>query len=261
MRRTVHAEWTKLRTVPSTGWLLAGTVVATVGTAAVIAAGVHLPPCRAGTPCPADTTRLSLAGVRAGQVAVAVLAVLAVTGEYATGLVHVTLAATPRRYRALAAKVVAVAAAAAATGTVAVVGSVLVAARIFAARGYSPSGGYPLALTDPATARASLGTVCYLGLIAVLSAGVAVVVRDGAAALIAVLALLFAFPMATALVSDPAWQRRLHQWSPMDAGLAIQATRDTAHLPVAPWTGLGVALAWAAGATILGAVIFRHRDA
>ncbi len=27
--RALHAEWTKLRTVPSTGWLLLGTVLAT----------------------------------------------------------------------------------------------------------------------------------------------------------------------------------------------------------------------------------------
>jgi len=261
VRRALRAEWTKLCTVPSTVWLLAATVVATVGIAATVAAGVHLPACAPGTPCPADTARLSLWGVRAGQVTVAVLAVLAVSGEYATGMVHLTLAATPRRFRALGGKLVAVTVAVTAASAVAVAGSVVVAVRIFAARGYTPSRGYPLDLTDPATLRAGLGSVFYLGLIALLGAGIAVVVRDGAAALGAVLALLFAFPMATALVSDATWQRRLHQWSPMDAGLAIQATTDLTRLPLAPWTGLGVLAAWAGGAVILGGLAFRHRDA
>lgn len=262
MTRALHAEWTKLRTVPSTGWLLLGTVLATTTVAAAVAAGVHLPPCRPGLPCTADTTSLALYGVRVGQVTVVVLAALAVTGEYATGLVRVTLAATPRRYRALGAKAVVAVAAAMAASVVAVACSIAVAARIFATRGYTESGGYPqLRLTDPATLRASVGTVIYFGLIALLSAGVATVVRDSAAALTAVFTLLFAFPILAATVNSATWQRRLHQWSPMDAGLSIQATTDLTHLPLKPWTGLAVLATWAAGAAILGAVLFRHRDA
>jgi len=65
--------------------------------------------------------------------------------------------------------------------------------QIFAARGYTEAAGYPpLRLTDPAALRASVGTVIYFGLVALLSAGVATVVRDSAAALIAVFTLLFA---------------------------------------------------------------------
>jgi ABC-2 type transport system permease protein len=112
---------------------------------------------------------LALYGTRAGQVTVAVLAVLAVTGEYATGLIRVTLAATPRRYRALGAKAAVAVAAAMAAGAVAVAGSLAIAAQIFSARGYTESAGYPLAhLTDPASLRAGAGTVIYFGLIALL---------------------------------------------------------------------------------------------
>jgi ABC-2 type transport system permease protein len=261
MRRALQAEWTKLRTVPSTGWLLLGTIAATAGTGAATAGAIHLPACRPGSPCQADTTRLALYGTRAGQVTVAVLAVLAVTSEYATGLVHLTLAATPRRYQAFAAKAAATVIAATAAGIAAAAAAVAVGAWIFAARGYTASRGYGLSLTDPATLRAAVGTVFYFGLIALLAAGTAAAIRGGAAALSAVLALLYAFPLAAALVTDATWQRRLHQWSPADAGLNIQATTGLADLPLRPWTGLAVLAAWATAAAILGALIFRNRDA
>ncbi len=262
MNRAVRAEWTKLRSVPSTRWLLLATVLATTIVAAAIADGAHLPPCQPGLPCTADTPRLSLYGARVGQVAVVVLAVLAVTGEYTAGLVRLTLAVTPRRYVALGAKVAVSVAASAAAGTLAVACSLAAAGRIFAARGYTEASGYPpLRLTDPGTLRASAGTVVYLGLIALLSAGVATVVRDSATALIAVFTVLYAFPILAFTVNDATWQRRLHQWSPMDAGLSIQATTDLAHQPLRPWTGLAVVAAWTAGAATLGALLFRYRDA
>jgi len=261
VRRALHAEWTKLRTVPSTGWLLLGTIAATAGIGAAIAGSIHLPTCRPGLPCQADTTRLALYGARGGQLTVAVLAVLAVTGEYATGLVHLTLAATPRRYQAFGAKAAATVIAATTAGIGAVTAAVAVDTWIFAARGYTASRGYGLSLNDPATLRASVGTVIYFGLVALLAVGIAAAVRGGAAALSAVLALLFAFPLAAALVTDTTWQRRLHQWSPADAGLNIQATTGLAHLPLTPWTGLAVLAAWAAAAAMLGALVFRYRDA
>ena len=56
----------------------------------------------------ADPAKISLTGIYLGQVIVALLAVLAVGGEYGTGMIRVTLAATPRRLTVLAAKTVVV---------------------------------------------------------------------------------------------------------------------------------------------------------
>jgi ABC-2 type transport system permease protein len=44
-----------------------------------------------------DRARLTLTGVQVSQLAVVVLAVLTAGGEYATGTIHVTLTAVPRR--------------------------------------------------------------------------------------------------------------------------------------------------------------------
>jgi hypothetical protein len=62
------------------------------------------------------------------------------------------------------------------------------------------------------------------------------------------------------MLSDPHWQQHLRRWAPMPAGLSIQATRNLARLPIAPWPGLGVLAAYAAGAVVAGALVLRVRD-
>jgi len=47
----------------------------------------------------------------------------------------------------------------------------------------------------------------------------------------------------------------------MTAGLAIQATTNLRHLPIAPWAGLGVLAAWAAAALVTGGLLLNVRDA
>ncbi len=94
MRHPLHAEWTKLRTLPGTMWLLAA---AAVLTAAVSAAADAATRCPRGLSCPVDPAKLSLTGVQFGQAVVAIVAVLAVSGEYSTGMIRTSLTAVPRR--------------------------------------------------------------------------------------------------------------------------------------------------------------------
>src|SRR5262249_11780770 len=63
VRPALHAEWTKLRTAPGTGWLLLAAVASTVTASALATATVG---CPAGG-CTVDTTRAALAGVQVGQ--------------------------------------------------------------------------------------------------------------------------------------------------------------------------------------------------
>jgi hypothetical protein len=92
MTEALHAEWIKLRTFTSTGWLVAGTVTLTV---AVSVRGRRRHPRVGGVWRRAGPTKLALVGIDLGQVVIAVLAVLMISGEYATGMIHVTLAFMP----------------------------------------------------------------------------------------------------------------------------------------------------------------------
>jgi len=257
MRHTLHAEWTKLRTAPGTAMLLAASIVLTAGASALAAAIVACP----GS-CTADTTRLSLTGVMLGQATVATLAVLAMSSEYSTGMIRVTLAAMPRRPALLAAK------AAVLTGVVLVAGTIAVGASLLAGRVLEPGNGFTtangfasLSLAHGPTLRAAAGSVLYLALVALLSLGAATALRDSAAAITVVLGLLYVFPILGDVVLNPAWQHRIERWTPMNAGLAIQATRNLGTLPVGPWAGLGVLAAWTAVALLAGGLLLRLRDA
>jgi ABC-2 type transport system permease protein len=258
MRQALHAEWTKLRTVAGTSWLLFAVIALTVALSAAAAAAVTCP--SAG--CDQDPAKVSLTGIEFGQAVVAILAVLAISGEYSSGMIRVTLAAMPRRTTVLAAKAVVVSGLVLAAGAVAVLGSVLAGRLILPGNGFTAAHGYQaLSLADGPVLRAAAGSVLYLALIALLSLGVATAVRDSATAIGVVLGLLYLFPIITAVVADPHWYRHLQQLGPMTAGLAIQATTNLRGLPISPWAGLGVLAAWAAGALLAGGLLLRLRDA
>jgi ABC-2 type transport system permease protein len=258
MSEALHAEWTKLRTLAAAGWLLLGAVVVTV---AVSAAAAAADMCTSSAGCHPDVTRLSLTGIDVGQVIVAIVAVLVVTGEYGTGMIRATLAAVPRRSAVLAAKAAVTGAATLGAGTVAVAGSVLAGRLILPGHGLTAAHGYPdLSLADGPVLRAAAGSVLYLALIALLSLGIAVVVRDSAVAIGVVLGLLYLFPILGQVVSGKQWQRHLEQLGPMTAGLEIQASSGLRGLPLSPWAGLGVLAAWAFAALLVGGLLLRLRD-
>src|SRR5438045_1063900 len=105
--RIVLSEWTKLRTLRSTKWSLLVATVLTIGFPCLVAAvtsshwGSMGPSEQAGRH-PLD---IALVGVFVSQLAIGVLGVLVMTGEYSTGMIRATLTAVPRRLPELWAKV------------------------------------------------------------------------------------------------------------------------------------------------------------
>jgi ABC-2 type transport system permease protein len=258
----MHAEWTKLRTVRSTGWLVLAMVAAIITVAIMATGSIDTSHCPSPVECFEDTTKLSLTGVWLGQIAVVVLAVLAISGEYGDRMIQSTLTANPRRVMVLMTKAAVVTVTVLIASTLGVLGSLLVGRNLLPGNGFSAANGYPpLSLGNGSTARAAAGTVLYLGLIALLSLGIGTAVRDTAGAIITVLALLYIVPIIAGLVSDPQWHERLQKLAPMTAGLSIQATTNLDRLAIGPWPGLGVLAGWATGAMLLGLLVFKLRDA
>jgi ABC-2 type transport system permease protein len=258
LRDAVHAEWTKLRTLPGTYYLLAALLLATTALSVLVSAAVTCP----APGCHADPARVSLTGVELGQAAVVVLATSAVGGEYATGMVRVTFAAMPGRLTVLAAKAAVLGALVLAVGVLAVAGSLAAGLLLLPGHGFTAAHGFAaFSATDAGLLRAAAGSALYLVLIALLSIGVTTIVRDSAVAVGTVLGLLYLFPIVISVVGDEKWHRRLEQIAPMNAGLAIQDTVGVATQPLSPWAGLGVLVCWAAGALALGGTLVRARDA
>jgi ABC-2 type transport system permease protein len=153
---------------------------------------------------------------------VAIVAVTVISGEYSTGMIRLTLTATPSRWRVLTAKGAVVGAATLVAGAVAVLASVLAGGQLLARHDLTAAHGYE---------ALSLGSGTVL------------------------------FPILSSVITNPGLHRHLEQLSPMTAGLYIQATTNLRSLPLAPWQGLGVLAAWAAGAMLAGALLLRFRDA
>jgi ABC-2 type transport system permease protein len=253
----LRAEWIKLRTLTSTAWLLIGAIAVTVGVSAAIAAGTHQ---SAGGGGP-DPTKLALTGIDLGQAVVAVLAVLAISEEYGTGMIRATLTAIPRRPTVLGAKAANLVVLTLAASVPAVAGCLVAGRLMLPADGLGPAHGYALvSIAHAATLRAASGSVIYLSLIALLALGVATTVRDTAVSIGIVLALLYAPLLLAQAVSDPL-RRHIEQVAPMTAGLAVQATTNLSNQPISPWAGLGVLAAWAVACLLIGGLLLQRRDA
>src|ERR1700733_14942662 len=84
--RALHAEWTKVRTVPGTFWLLAAAIVLTVTGSRAAAAAPRWP---AGLACPGDAARLPLTGLQLGQLLIAMAAVLVISCEYSPVMIRI----------------------------------------------------------------------------------------------------------------------------------------------------------------------------
>lgn len=257
-RNALRAEWSKLLTVAGPGWLLAALVGLTVAVSAAADAATR---CPASTTCSVDPVKLSLTGIQLGAAVVAILAVLPLCNEYSTGMIRVTLAAMPRRLTMLAAKVSTSGGLVLVAACFAVLGSLVAGGLILPGHGFTATRGFAqVSLAYGPTLRAAVGSVLYLGLVAVLSMGIAAMVRDSAAAIGLALGVLYVFPVVTAFIGNQTWHQRIERYTPM-AGLSIQSTTGLRSLAIGPWGGLGVLALWALAALLAGGLLLRLRDA
>jgi ABC-2 type transport system permease protein len=256
----LRAEWTKLRTVPGTAWILATISVLTIAVGAATAAATR---CGTGTRCAIDPTKVSLTGIEVGQAVVAVLAVLIISGEYSSGMIRTTFIAMPRRGTVLATKAVTLTGLVLAAAVVAVAGSLAAGRLILTGNGLTAAHGFAVvSLARGLVAQAAAGSVLYLALVGLLSLGIAAIVRDSATATGAVLGMLYVAPIAALFLGgEPTWQRWVERYTPTNAGLAILNTTGLDHLAISPWAGLGVLAGWAAAALLTAGLLLRVRDA
>lgn len=252
--RAVHAEWTKLRTVRSTAWTLAGSAAATVGLGAIIVIG-HLDDYRRATPqerAAFDPVAESMVGLFLGLLGFAVAGVLAATAEYSTGTIRTTLTATPRRLRVLAAKAVVVAAATTPAAALTALATFLVTQPIMARESLDAS------LAQPGVLRAVAGGALFMTGAALMALGLGVTLRHTAGAIATVVVVFFITPLIGELQPD-AWAE-VTKFLPHTAGNAMLAT-VAAPGTLSPGAGLAVFGGWIAVTLLAAAAALRCRDA
>ncbi|HEX4218011.1 MAG TPA: ABC transporter permease [Acidimicrobiales bacterium] len=252
IRRALRAEWTKLRTLPST-WrtaVMATVISVALGIILCISQGNAWAAMTAQQRHTFDPTACSLFGVVfVGAVLLAALGVRAVTAEYSTGMIRSTFAATPTRRRVLAAKAAVTAAFVFPVALLAAVVSFEVGQRVFTAKHLQVSFSHPGVL------QAVVFGALAVSLIAIIGVGLGGLIRHTAAATTAlVLVILGGVTLGQLLPAG------LRQYVP---GTALQAAVTVNHSAglLRPGPAVAVLGIYAAIAVAAASIRVAHRDA
>jgi ABC-type transport system involved in multi-copper enzyme maturation permease subunit len=297
LRGAIASEFTKIRSVRSTYWTLAALLVVSIGIGAAITGGTaasfsHNP----GNKADFDATQISLiAFFEIGQLIIAVIAALAITSEYSTGMIRTSLTAQPRRGTVYAAKAIVLTSLTLIVSLVtsfvaffvgqALLSSSGVSASLFHSvtipqnanvtcpqKGIGGGGGLPpgckvvFSGTDvisPSTVLlAIIGCALFVTLVAIIAFGVGAIVRHTAGVIAIVIAALFIIPVLEQVLPND-WRWDIMRFLPDAANQVVSVTiGDNANQHLwSAWPQLGVTALWAVALLAAGAYLFRKRDA
>jgi ABC-type transport system involved in multi-copper enzyme maturation permease subunit len=253
--RVIRSEWTKLRSLRSTVFSLLAVVVFVVGLAVLVPSVTvaNWPPRDPAEIAGFDPTTRSLAGIFLAQLAIGVLGVLLMSGEYATGMIRATFAAVPARLPVLWAKTAVFAVVTLVLTIPAVLVAFLIGQSIFSSKSLQTDLG------QPGVARAVIGAALYLTLIGVLGIGLGALLRNTAAAISSLFGLLFVLPIIMNFLPS-SFSSAVDKYLPGSAGQAITHVRPDP-TSLSPWTGFGVFCLYAVASLAAAAVVLRRRDA
>jgi ABC-2 type transport system permease protein len=251
----LRSEWTKLMSLRSTKVALALSVVLALALTALLAVVVGA---THGDWTAADRQswepgEASLIGGILAAIILTVLALTAATGEYASGTIHLTFTATPRRGRVLAAKTLVVAAVTLAAGLVSNVAMFLLGQALFGTYGLETAS-----LLDGDSLRTVFVGGALAPLLPVVALLVGMAVRSVAAAITGVFAFVFGVPILGELL--PRWWQD-HVFDYMLFAAADTITNTDASSSLAPGTAVLVVAAWMAVLLALTWALLERRDA
>jgi ABC-2 type transport system permease protein len=257
-RDLLLAEWTKLRSVRSTVWSLATMVVLTLGITG-LATGIYsahwssMSPGERGQVL-ADPIGLILQpGSVYGQIAICVLGVMAMAGEYSTGMIRASLLAVPRRTPMLAAK-------AAAFALVVFAVAELIAFPAFFLGQAILRPHVQIAIGDPGVLRAILGLGLYLSVIGLFAVAIGAIIRHLAGAIAITLGFLLVLSSLASLLPG-SLGAHVNAYLPGNAGQLIMSSGHDPSQLLTPWQGFGVMCLWTAVLLAAAASLLRRRDA
>ncbi len=230
--RVALSEWTKLRTLRSTRYaLLAGfamTIVFAVLPAVVNASRWHT--MSTAEKLAFHPLETSLIGVSLAQLAIGVLGVLIITGEYSTGMIRSTFIAVPQRLPVLWAKAGVFGAVTLALAVPATLIAFFAAQAILT--GHSVNGhDIALSISDPGVARVVVGGALYLTLVGLFGLGLGAIIRNTAGGISALVGVLFVLPPLMNVLPST-WNNAISPYLPSNAGRAIMNAHPARRHPL-----------------------------
>jgi ABC-type transport system involved in multi-copper enzyme maturation permease subunit len=254
--RVVSSEWTKFVTLRSTLWSLGVGTLLTIGFPILFAAvtGAHwgqMSPQERADRHPLD---IALAGINVAQLAIAVLGVLVITGEYSTGMIRSTLLAVPKRLPVLWAKIGVFAVVAFALTLPAIVVSFYASQAILARHDL-----LQVSIGAAGVPRTLVGGALYVTGVGVFALAIGAIVRNTAAGIGLFAGIFFVIPPLMNILPT-SWNNAISKWLPSEAGRQLFALhRDPTRF--AQWPSGAIFLGYCALAIAIAAVLLRRRDA
>jgi ABC-type transport system involved in multi-copper enzyme maturation permease subunit len=197
---------------------------------------------------------ISLSGMFFAQLAIGVLGVLLITGEYSTGMIRSSLTVVPRRLPMLWGKLSVFAGVVLLTMLVASFAAFFVGQVVLS--GQQPGAS----LSDPGALRAVVGAALYVTVAGITALALGALLRNTAAAITTFVAVFFVIPPLTNLLPTSLTDHFV-QYLPSNAGAVIvDGTFGVAH-PLTPWTGFAVMCTYAVVLIGLAAWRLRRVDA
>jgi ABC-type transport system involved in multi-copper enzyme maturation permease subunit len=259
LRGTLASEWTKIRSVRSTYWTLFALLVVGIGLGAVVCAATasHVTHLGKGVPLGFDPTRRSLNAFSLfGSLTLMVLGAMTITAEYSTGMIRTSLTMMPRRGAVYAAKLI----------VFSVVGVILSLVTsfisFFVGQSLLKSTGHYATLSQPNVLRAIIGCALYVTAIAIISYAIGAIIRHTAGAIATMAGIVFVLPLIVDILPSN-WTQDIVRWLPTSAANSILSTTPYSADPnlFAAWGQLAVTAGYAVLLLIIGALLFRKRDA
>jgi hypothetical protein len=199
-----------------------------------------------------DPLATSLLGVRFGVLAIGVLGVLLIAGEYTTGMIRSTMTAVPKRLPVIWGK----------TGVYALVALVIAipAALIafFAGQAILSGQHVQIAFSHAGVPGAVLGAAGYLTLVGLFAMGLGAIMRNTAAGIATFAGIMFVIPPLVSILPSSV-ANSIDPYLPSNAGEAMMRIGHHAHT-LSPSAGLAVFAGYVAVAITAAAVLLDRRD-
>ncbi len=246
--RVLLSEWTKFRSLRSTVSTLLIAVVLMIGLGAMFSAITASQ--QTGFEPGATAISTSLTGTFFAQLAVGVLGVLLITGEYSTGMIRSSLTVVPSRLPMLCGKLAVFA------GTVFLTMLAAGFASFFVGQAMLGSQHLDASLSDPGALRSVVGSALYLTVAGLTAMALGALLRNTAAAITTFVAVFFVIPPLTNLLPTSLTDHFV-QYLPSNAGaVLLDGTFGVAH-PLTPWAGFAVMCGYAV--VLIGVAAWRLR--
>jgi ABC-2 type transport system permease protein len=253
--RVLRSEWTKLWSLRSTRWAIAAGIV---GLLLGIANSEFDMSRWSSLPVHVrlhyKSIDNSLIGWHFSQLAIGVLGVLVITGEYATGMIRSTFMAVPTRLQVLWAKVLVFASVVLVLSIPATFFDFLVSSSILTQHHVNPS------LSSPHALRAVIGIPLFLTVLAVFTVSLGALLRNTAAGVGAFAGILFVLPGFVGVLST-SLQNAIGPYLPSNAASALFTARPNpdGHW-LHPWVGFAVFCGYALVLLVAASILLVKRD-